>query len=81
MRKYPYTLAIVGHSHTYERTGPREVLVGNGGAPLTGSKNYGFAVVSQSADRSLGVDMIDYSSGLADANFHFALHADGTAAP
>jgi hypothetical protein len=81
LRKYPYTLAIVGHSHTYERTGPREVLVGNGGAPLSGSRNYGFALVSQSSDGSVAVDMIDYGSGLADANFHFALHADGSPAP
>jgi len=81
MRSHPYTLAIVGHSHTYERSGAREVLVGNGGAPLSGSKNYGFAVVSQSADGAVAVDMIDYASGLADTNFHFALRADGTAAP
>jgi hypothetical protein len=81
LRNHPYTLAIVGHTHTYERTGQREVIVGNGGAPLSGSKNYGFGMVSQSADGSVAVDMIDYASGQADGSFHFAVKADGSAAP
>jgi hypothetical protein len=80
MAKYPYTLALVGHTHTYNRRG-REVIIGNGGAPLTGSANYGFGVVSQRADGALNVDVIDYSTGLADSAFHFAVKADGSAAP
>jgi hypothetical protein len=76
---HPYTLAIVGHTHTYERSGPREVIIGNGGAPLTGGKNYGFGVVNQRADGAIVVDMVDYASGLADASFHFAVKADGSA--
>jgi hypothetical protein len=78
---HPYTLAIVGHTHTYERPGPREVIVGNGGAPLSGGKNYGFGMVSQRDDGAIAVDMIDWSSGLADASFHFAVKADGSPAP
>jgi hypothetical protein len=78
---HPYTLAIVGHNHTYAHSGPREVTVGNGGAPLTGSKDYGFGVISQRDDGTIAVDMIDYASGLADPNFHFAVKADGSAAP
>jgi len=78
---HPYTLSIVGHTHTYERSGPREVIVGNGGAPLTGSKDYGFGIVSQRDDGAVAVDMIDYASGLADPSFHFAVKADGSAAP
>jgi hypothetical protein len=73
MALHPYTLAICGHKHTYERSGAREIIVGNGGAPLTGSKDYGFAVISQQTDRSLSVDMIDYATGRADPDFHFEL--------
>jgi hypothetical protein len=78
---HPFTIAIVGHTHTYERPAGKEVIVGNGGAPLSGSKNYGFGMVSQRADGALDVDMIDYSTGLADSSFHFAVKADGTTAP
>jgi hypothetical protein len=81
MLNHPYTLSIVGHAHTYQRTSQREVIIGNGGAPLTGNKNYGFGIVSQRPDGSLTVDMIDYASGQADGNFHFAVKADGSSAP
>lgn len=80
--QHPYTLLIVGHSHTYGHYTtpyPREVLVGNGGAPLTSSgKNYGFAVFNQRADGAIVGDMIDYMSGLADSRFHFVVKPDGT---
>ena len=80
MAKYPYTLALVGHTHTYGHRGA-EVIIGNGGAPLTGAANYGFGMVSQRPDGALAVDVIDYSTGLADSAFHFAVKADGTPAP
>lgn len=76
---HPYTLAICGHTHTYDHPKGREVIVGNGGAPLVSStKGYGFAVLSQQADGSIAVDMIDYASGRADAAFRFALNPDGS---
>jgi hypothetical protein len=81
MAAHPYTLAIVGHSHTYSHDPGREIIVGNGGAPLTGSKNYGFAMVNQRPDGAIQVDMIDYQSLLADPTFHFAVNADGSPAP
>jgi len=78
---HPYTLAICGHTHTYDHPARREVIVGNGGAPLSSSrKGYGFAVVSQQPGGAIAVDMIDYASGLADPGFHFALSADGSQA-
>ncbi len=81
MARHPYTLAIVGHSHTYshDRETPRQVLVGNGGAPLS-SKDYGFAVFSQRADGAIDVDMLQWQTLAADASFHFAVHPDGSAA-
>jgi hypothetical protein len=80
MLKHPYTLSIVGHTHTYQHSGPREVIVGNGGAPLSGGADYGFAMLSQQADGSIALDMIDYSSGLADSSFHSVVNPDGSPA-
>jgi hypothetical protein len=80
MAKHPYTLAIVGHTHTYGRTGPRQVTIGNGGAPLTGGATFGFGLVQQRADGAIQVDMIDSATGHADTGFRFALHADGSPA-
>jgi hypothetical protein len=81
MARHPYTLSIVGHSHTYahDRETPREVLIGNGGAPLT-SKDYGFGVFSQRSDGAIVVDMIHWRTGDADAAFHFAVEANGSPA-
>jgi hypothetical protein len=82
MSRYPYTLAIVGHTHTYGHyaDSPREVLIGNGGAPLS-SKDYGFAVFGQRSDGAIAVDMIDWQTGRPDAAFHFAVAPSGDPAP
>jgi hypothetical protein len=81
MSQYPYTLALVGHTHTYGKTGTKQVTIGNGGAPLTGSVNYGYGLVSQRSDGAVQVDMIDYTTGQPDTSFRFALKPDGTPAP
>ena len=81
MANHPYTLAIVGHTHTYGKTGAKQVTIGNGGAPLTGGGTYGYGIVSQRADGAIEVDMIDYATGSPDSKFHFALKADGSPAP
>ncbi|MDB4993560.1 MAG: hypothetical protein JWM74_992, partial [Myxococcaceae bacterium] len=81
--QHPYTLLIVGHTHTYEHYSSRfrQVVIGNGGAPLTGSKNYGFGVFSQRADGAIVVDMIDATTGGTDPAFRFGVKADGSPAP
>jgi hypothetical protein len=81
LARHAYTLILVGHSHTYRHSTdrPREVLVGNGGAPLD-SKDYGFAVFAQRPDGAIAVDMINWRTGEADAEFHFAVESDGGAA-
>lgn len=81
MAQYPYTLAIVGHTHTYGKTGPKQVTIGNGGAPLTGGANYGWGHITQRQDGAIQVDMIDYQSGQPDMKFRFALKPDGSPAP
>jgi hypothetical protein len=81
MSGYPYTLSIVGHTHTYQKSGSKEVIFGNGGAPLSGG-NYGFGLIQQRAsDNAIQVDMIDYSTMQPDTSFEFAVNADGSAAP
>lgn len=81
MARRPYTLAIVGHSHTYghDCETPRQVLVGNGGAPLS-SKDYGFALFSQRPDGAIDVDMLQWQTLGADPSFHFAVRPDGSPA-
>jgi glycine/D-amino acid oxidase-like deaminating enzyme len=79
MARHPYTLAIVGHDHTYRhsRDSPREVLIGNGGAPLS-SKTFGFGLFAQRQDGAIVVDVIDWQTGARDDGFHFAVAPDGT---
>jgi hypothetical protein len=82
MTQYPYTLAIVGHTHDYEKSGAKEVIFGNGGAPLTSSNsNYGFGLVTQRSDGTIQVDAYDYQTMQPDTSFRFAVKADGTPAP
>ncbi len=79
LQRVPYTLCIVGHSHTYGHysDSPKEVLFGNGGAPLT-SKDYGYGLFSQRSDGAIVVDAIDWQTGMADSSFHFVVKPDGT---
>jgi hypothetical protein len=82
MAKYPYTLSIVGHSHTYARSGAKEIIIGTGGAPLTSSTaDYGFGLVQQRADGTIQVDAVDYATMRRDAAFTFAVRPDGSPAP
>ncbi len=75
------SLSIVGHSHfwqwgtggPYSETNARQLLVGNGGAPLTSGTNsstvntsdYGFTTVMRQADGSLQIINYNYSTGEA----------------
>jgi hypothetical protein len=76
---HPFTLEIVGHTHTYEHFPGAEAVIGNGGAPLTGSKNYGYGLFVQRADGNIQGDMIDYMTGTTDSLFHFVVKPNGTA--
>jgi hypothetical protein len=83
LARHPYTLSIVGHTHTYERSRgvPREVVIGNGGAPLSGKKAYGFGLVAQRDDGALEVNVLDWRTGERDEAFRFAVRPDGSPAP
>ncbi len=72
MSQYPYTLAIVGHSHEYyHSSGSREVVIGNGGAPISTSQDYGYALVQQLTNGNIQVDMYDYQTNAKDSSFEF----------
>jgi predicted phosphodiesterase len=47
-----YDILFVGHAHTFGRSG-KTLVVGNGGAPLTGAASFGFATVDQRGSRFL----------------------------
>jgi hypothetical protein len=78
---HPYTLLIVGHSHTYTWYGANEVVIGNGGAPLTGGVDYGYGLIQQASNGDISIDMVDYMSGASDSSFHRDLTAAGKSAP
>jgi hypothetical protein len=42
----PYTMLLVGHTHTYSHAGS-QLIDGVGGAPITGTAPYGYATVEQ----------------------------------
>jgi len=74
--QYPITLEICGHTHDYSHTGNRVVL-GNGGAPLTGGGDYGYGTFLQRSDGAIVVDEVDYKTGGTDPSFHFVVTPTG----
>ena len=71
IKQYPLTLEIVGHSHEYNHPSSREVIIGNGGAPIATNQNYGYAIVQQLTNGNIQVDMYDYQSNTKDSSFEF----------
>ncbi|HVO29179.1 MAG TPA: metallophosphoesterase, partial [bacterium] len=78
---HPITLVIEGHTHTYYHSGTtRELVVGNGGAPITSSVNYGYVMAHRRpADGAIVFEEHDYDTGTITDTF--AINADGSAAP
>jgi hypothetical protein len=69
IKAHHYTMLITGHSHEYRHDtsgdpSGRAVIMGLGGAPLTGNASYyGYLLVDQQVDGSLKVSVIDDASG------------------
>ncbi len=75
--KYPFTLLLVGHTHTFDYyASDREVITGNGGAPLATGVNYGYTVIRQRADKALVINALDYQTHASIQKF--AVKPDGT---
>jgi hypothetical protein len=80
MAAHPYTLLVAGHTHTYEYfSDEKQIIVGNGGAPLSGSINYGYVIGVQRADGAIAFKSYDYSTNAVIESF--AVKADGTPTP
>jgi Calcineurin-like phosphoesterase len=76
IRQHPLTLRIVGHTHTFRYHPGSEIVVGNGGAPLSGSVGYGYVIARQRSDGAIVFTEYDYATNAA--NQTFAVQADGT---
>ncbi len=82
IRSHPLTLEINGHTHTFyfEKSSPSFLIVGNGGAPSSGSgsQGFGYATVSQISDTQVVVSQFDYSSPNATPSRTWTIDANGT---
>jgi hypothetical protein len=75
------TLRLYGHVHFYRHTGTNSVVVGNGGAPLSGTSagaRYGFTIISQRDDGNIVVTAYEVGSPPMVME-SFVLRPDGTA--
>jgi len=77
---HPFTMLIMGHSHTYSHAAnSREMIVGNGGAPITSGVQYGYVIASRRAsDGAIVFQSKTYDTGSVGDTF--AVNADGTPA-
>jgi hypothetical protein len=67
LRQNKYDLFIVGHSHTFSHS-QQQVIIGNGGAPIAGPVNYGFATIAQGAS-GFTITQYDYLTANPVATF------------
>jgi Calcineurin-like phosphoesterase len=64
MNQFPYTLLIAGHTHTFEAfSSEKQIIVGNGGAPLSGSVDYGWVLITQQSNNDIKIQAFDYQTG------------------
>jgi hypothetical protein len=78
--QHPFTIKLVGCLGEYAHLAAvRELVVGNGGAPLMGSGNYGYTLAKRRADGAIVFTAYDYMSNVVTDSF--AVKADGAPAP
>jgi hypothetical protein len=66
---HPFTLIIAGHTHTYAYySSEKLVVVGNGGAPLSGTVDYGYVIARQSGS-SIVFNEYDYMTNAVTNTF------------
>jgi hypothetical protein len=68
LRQYPYDFLFVGHTHTFSHY-QKQVVVGNGGAPLSGGVNYGYVIVEQRPAGGFRVTLYDFMTALPVSSF------------
>jgi hypothetical protein len=69
LRQSTYDLLIVGHSHTFAHYNANEVIIGNGGAPISGGTPYGYATIEQLVGGGFLVTQYDYSTAVPLSSF------------
>ena len=80
INQHPYTLLIVGHEHTYKHLPEtKEIVCGNGGAPLVSATEYGYGMLERRADGTIHFTMKNYMTQAVIEQF--AVHADGSPSP
>ncbi|MGC2029848.1 MAG: hypothetical protein WA642_07500 [Steroidobacteraceae bacterium] len=80
INRHPFTLEINGQPYTYAYyPTQREVIVGNGGAPLSAPVDYGFAILERLASGVLQFSEYDYQTKAL--NTRLRINADGSPAP
>jgi hypothetical protein len=71
--QYPHTLIIAGKTATFSYyPQDKEIIVGNGGAPLTGSVDYGYVVAVQQPDGNMLFSAYDYLTNAVIDSFEVA---------
>ncbi len=67
--QHPYTLLIAGHTHTYEYfASEKQVIVGNGGAPLSNTVDYGYVIARQQGSSFVFTEY-DYATNAVNGTF------------
>ncbi|MHB1843637.1 MAG: metallophosphoesterase [Deltaproteobacteria bacterium] len=65
INQYPYTMLLVGHTHEYRQSstasGQVELIVGNGGAPMS-SGTYGYELCAQQSNGNISCGQYAYNS-------------------
>jgi hypothetical protein len=70
--QHPLTQLIAGHEHTYRHDpATKELVVGNGGAPLTTAVDYGYVVVARQPDGTVQATSFQYSTRAQIDQFTF----------
>ena len=76
---HPLTLLIAGHTHKYAHyASDKEIIVGNGGAPLVSGGNYGYVIITRNTNGTLKVTAYDYMTNAVVETF--TIQANGAAA-
>jgi hypothetical protein len=80
LERHPYTLLIAGHKHTFAYA-PKlhQLIVGNGGAPLSGGSRFGYALIERNADGTIQIE--GYDLGAAAPFERHTIAADGRPIP
>ena len=80
MMAHPVTLRIEGHVHTYEHDpATHEVIVGNGGAPLSSGENYGYSIIDLLPSGAIQLTAYTYDTN--EIRDQWRIAADGSPLP